>query len=161
MFRKGQTFTADFVLSVFIFFIILGISVILWNSAQMKSEALQETRLMASRAFYITEMLLKTEGYPPGWNETDVRLLGLADSRRNIDIARLNAMMNLSEENISAVWNIEEYGFNFSINASGLYYTKGAPVDFSADFVFPMKRIVLVNDSGVLKRGTLTLVLWK
>ncbi len=159
--RRGQTFTHDFFLSTIVFIFIINICYFAFNSAQDKSSSF-ESDLMQKKVFYITDMLVRTPGYPPyDWNETNVELIGLADSSNVLDNDKLDMLGNISYDNLTYIWGLAYYDFNLTIEGNSTYYTFGKDIKMNATFITPFERIVLVEtDDNTTEKGILKYTLW-
>lgn len=158
--KKGQVLTSDFVLSLIIFFVIFEFTFTIWNMAQSKTIHLDEERRMQEKTAFITETLIKSQGYPINWNENDVILIGLSDESFILQDEKVKKFQNMDYEKIKNIFGIEDYGLNVTISTKNAYYTIGKEIDDDALIIMPIKRIIILNNSGTMERGSLSLITW-
>ena len=158
--RGGQVLTSDFVLSLIIFFVIFEFTFTIWNMAQSKTMHLEAERRMQEKTAFMTETLIKSQGYPANWNEDNVILIGLSDENFIIQDEKVEEFQSMDYEKIKNIFGIEDYDLNVTISTETAYYTIGRDIDDDALIIVPIRRIILLNSSGSVKRGTLNLITW-
>lgn len=166
---KGQAFTSDFVLSSMLFIILLVASAELWKMAESKYSNSGSSEFMQKRIFSISDALIKTEGYPINWTNETIKLIGVSEETPGVlNKSRLFQMKNISYPNMKSIWGISDYEIRLNFtNSSGSTITLGgealeyglAPSN-KKDLV-PIKRLVLINDSGNLIRSVMTMMIWR
>jgi len=160
--RKALAFSTDFMISGFIFFAILSMTYLTWNAIESKSIAFQDYRYLSQKAGYVTEVLVRTEGYPNDWNSTNVNLPGLLDNEMYISNKKLDSLMLINLNDLKNMWGISSYNFNMTISdTSNVYFTLGETLDGSEKQVVSKSRLVIYNDSNNLIKTELQFVLWE
>lgn len=167
--RKGQAFTADFLLSAVLFIIILFAAVELWNITASKYSKNDSYGIMRDKALSITDSLIKTEGYPSGWTNETVRMLGISEGVPNVlDKNKMLEMKNISYSKLRNVFGLSDYEvyLNFTNSSGATIVMNGASLEYGlAPFLkkdlVPMKRFVLINDSGNIIRSVLVFMIWR
>ena len=160
--RKGMIFTTDFMISAILFFAVVSLTYVSWNTLESKSGDFQEYKYISDRANYVTELLVRTEGYPNNWNATTVRLPGLLDSNQYISTQKLDSLSQINSSDLKSMWVIGDYGYNLTIyNSSLIHYSIGTPVDDDASQVVSKSRLVLYNDSDNMIKTNLRFILWR
>ena len=166
---KGQAFASDFVLSSVIFIILLAASIELWDMTSSKYPAQGLNDFMQKQAFSITDALIKTEGYPKNWTNETVKLIGVSEETSHVlNKSRLLDMKNINYPAMKNIWGLSGYNayLNFTnssgstISLDGVLLEYGQPPSNQKDLM-PMKRLVLINDSGNLIRSTMTFIIWR
>ena len=76
---KAQVFSPDFIVASVMFILILVILHVHTQDVYEKIEK-QENMIYYENLVSTTDLLLLYHGYPPYWNETNIEVLGLADS---------------------------------------------------------------------------------
>lgn len=167
--KKSQVFGSDFIMSAALFLIILFASVELWNMTAAKYSNHGSNELMQKKAFSITDTLIKTEGFPKNWNNETVKIIGVSEKTPQVlDRIKLLDMKNISYSNMKKLWGVSDFnvhitfmnstGETISINGVSLEY--GQKPSNQKDLV-PLKRLVLINDSGTLIRSVMTFIIWR
>ncbi len=167
--RKGQVFASDFVISVVLFIVMLIAAADLWNIASLKYSKSSTYEIMQKKAFSITDTLIKTEGYPKNWTNATVRLIGVSEEKENVLSKRkLLEMRNISYSDLRTAWGVSDYEvyLKFTNSSGDLVALDDAFLEYGLfpsqekDLV-PLRRLVLINDSGTLVRSTLMFMVWR
>lgn len=167
--RKGQVFGSDFIMSAVLFLIILFASIELWNIVAAKYSNSGSNEIMQKKAFSITDTLIKTEGFPKNWTNETVKIIGISEETPQvIDSVKLSGMKNISYSDMKMLWGVSDYevyiefmnSSGAAINLSGILLEYGQKPINQKDLV-PLKRLVLINDSGTLKRSVITFIIWR
>ncbi len=161
--KKAQVLGGDFILSMTIFLFIIVLCIVSWNTLHSKYSWFRESETVQSRAFHITDTLLKSQGYPENWSTSDVEVVGLAEYSHVLDSARITKFEELAANNYTHVknlWGIKKYDFYITLNTTNENRSFGIqPSD--AGFVVSLKRLVLVNETGNFYGGKLNFVVWR
>lgn len=159
---KGQIFTTDMVLSLSVFFLIALISVSTLNMVWENQNRFNRADYMEQKAFQISDLMVRSSGYPEGWNETNVRIVGLSKPSHMIQYSLVSRFENVSESKLQEIWNLEEdTNYFINITAGNFTWTKGNYWSGNANYIVPKTRPVILNKSGSFKRGKLKFVLWE
>ncbi|MFQ5405548.1 MAG: hypothetical protein ACE5DI_00110 [Candidatus Micrarchaeia archaeon] len=131
--KRGQVFTGDFVLSVFVFLIIVTVAGVFWNNLNDSITASENRKDLEFATLVASESLIRTSGNPFNWsndNLSAVKSIGLAVNAQNqsadshiINASKAVMLVRLMEDNYSFAKNVLGLGafeFGFSItNKSG------------------------------------------
>lgn len=168
MSTKGQVFSTDFILSAFVFVIILNVAYLMWTHAHEQQDQLTAEKVMQQESYYIASLLVRTPGYPPDWTAGNVDILGLADPDHVLQDAKMDELDLMTDDDIRSALGLSST-MNIVINVTNETSTMHvdgrdlvwgtAPVD--ADTVSTAKRSVLVNATALYQRGTVEVVLWQ
>lgn len=167
--KKGQVFGSDFVVSAVLFLIILFASVELWNTAAVKYSSSDSNELMQKKIVSITDALIKTEGIPNNWTNETVKLIGVSEKTIQVlNREKLAEMKKISYSNLKSILGVSDYEVYLvfenstgnTINIDGELLEYGQKQSNQKDLV-PFRRLVLVNDSGNLISGVMTLIIWR
>jgi len=165
--NKGQVLAGDFFLSMAIFLVILGISMMMFNyvSAQVRSN--QEEDFMHIVAITTADLLIKTPGLPDDWNETNIKSLGLV-SNELLNQSKVVRLVNMSYDTAKDGMKISQYEilvtFN-DINGTVLNLS-GMNMSFGIDPIIE-SQVVKIQRSTLIDNGTnriptvINLVLWR
>lgn len=171
--KKGQMFGSDFIVSAVLFIAILAASIELWNLASAKYSGGDSNDLMMKKAISITDTLIKTEGVPKNWTdepEENIKLIGVSENVPQVlDSAKLAKLKTIGCDNLKSVWGISDYNVHIVFeNSAGntIQLNSGenltyCPEQSNQKDLVPFKRLVLINDSGTLIRGAMTLIIWR
>lgn len=160
--RKGMSFAIDFMVSAILFFAVVSLTYMSWQTLESRSGDFHEYNYISNRANYVTELLVRTEGYPNNWNATTVRLPGLLDSSQYISTRKLESLSLIDPSDLKSMWGIGNYGYNLTIyNSSLIHYSIGTPIDDGASQVVSKSRLVLYNDSDNMMKTNLRFILWR
>lgn len=160
---------SDFIMSAVIFIVLLAGAALIWNATVSKYSQFAQNEFMQDKVFSITDALVRTQGYPEKWTAANVRAIGLSESESNVlNKSKLKEFSAFGYIPSKTMWGIEGYEYYIRItNSSGdIVVLDGDALEYGAmpsrksDLV-PLKRIVLINDSGILERAALQFMLWK
>jgi hypothetical protein len=85
-------------------------------------------------------------GYPAGWNQTNVEVLGLAERPNYLNRTKMEYMMGISDNLIKELMDIEGSSFNITVsNKTDVIYTKGVSDWGNAESIF------IVNRNGIME----------
>lgn len=161
--RSGQLFSYDFIISATIFMFFFSTFFFVWDYLNRQIAWQSELRDIQERAALLSDVLVRTAGYPENWTSANVESIGLATGEDNvIDPARLFA---LNATNYSAARDVmglgQRYEMYLMLNdaANNTIFTYGR-YPSSPKAVVPINRYVLYDNSTSRPRAALRLVLW-
>src|SRR3989344_7361296 len=106
---KGQLFSSDFIISVVIFSAAIMLLLPLWNDINYQiadAEAKKDLQIAVSS---ISDLLVKSPGSPSNWTPTDVKSLGLSNTRRVINLTKFESLRQLNYSAVKALLGIYQY----------------------------------------------------
>lgn len=161
-YRKAQVFISDILMSIIIFVVVIGISMSLINRAWEKRTRFDGARYHEQRSFEVSDLMVRSSGYPENWNSSNVRIVGLAEPSHVIQNSSIQELDSTSNERLRKIWQLP-YDTNFYINISAGNYSwqKGQKWGDNADLVIPSRRAIIYNSTKTFERGTLNFVLWR
>ena len=148
--KKGQTYSIEMIvtiiLSMLLIYSVLSIFTILIKQSSISNKP------------YIllwldSDLLLLTKGIPSDWNENiaNTKVIGISSERNVIDVARLNALNQLSDQEISSLFHLDTYNLSIQVLINGdVYFQKGN--------ISENTTITQLERSCVLTNGTLCLL---
>jgi len=159
---KAQIWSADFVVSAVIFFTVLFLVMFVWNYANIQGAETLQLKDIESKALTVSDALIRAPGLPFDWNETTVRVIGLAAEENVINKTKALRFVNLTYIQSRALLT-GRYEFYFElthvngtvINESGINLTQGI-LPLNPSVVVPVERYVLYDDE--IKR--MKLLVW-
>ena len=159
--KKAQLFSIDLVISLVLFTVVFIFVLALWNLYSLRLQEKSEFDELQFTALQITDLLLRTPGYPENWlaNPTEVAVLGLAKSDYTIDPLKLSTFLNLEYNFTKKVLNIERWDYQFRMRTKyGVVAAeKGNPPPVSAQRVVSINRFALIGN----ETRQVQLLLWK
>ncbi|MDY6774425.1 MAG: hypothetical protein SVS85_04455 [Candidatus Nanohaloarchaea archaeon] len=157
--RRGQMFSTDFILSSFVFFLILSVAVLSWNMAYAERNRFSEFQAMNQRAFQFTDMMVRTPGYPRDWTANNVQIIGLARPDHVIQVEKVEELASMNYNETKRVMHLDRYDYFLNITTEDFHTSLGKQPS-NADNIVVERRTVLVNTTNLFQRGTLEFVLW-
>lgn len=155
--KKAQIAITDLSFAVILFIIFLIAFFVQFNNMQQRLADSINFENLELASIQITETLVKNPGTPTNWenNPTNVRVIGLASSDRILSKTKIEALQNLSYEQIKQGMNIEDKEFYLLIrNNENVFLELGNTTFKSAATIH---RIVTYEN----QEATLDLSLWK
>lgn len=171
--RRGQMFTSDLAVSIFIFFVIVNIALLTWNTVYANKMLFDEERELRERVVRVSDFLVRTPGYPANWTNETVQVIGLVTEDHILDNTKLRELNDTPYRNQSSVLRATPHDFYLTVrNDTGVMVLSepgepdlrleyGRPPNESADTVAVNERSVLVNSSNRLQRRTIRLAFWR
>lgn len=148
--KKGQINSIDAFFALAIFSILLILVVINMNNYSQKLNEKIEYDNMMTKAFQISELLVKDRGVPTNWNTNNVQIIGLAAEDRMLSEEKINYMKNLSINEAKSIFKIYDSNFYLSLkNVNGSSITDyGSP--FTGKKAVNIKRYVLYKNASAI-----------
>lgn len=161
---KGQLFSYDFIISAVVFMFFFSTFFFVWDYLNRQIAWQSEFRDIQERASLLSDVLVRTAGYPENWTSTNVESIGLATTGEDnvIDPGRLFA---LNATNYSTARNAmglgQRYGLHLQLNdtMNNTIFAYGQ-YPYSPTAVVLINRYVLYDNSTSRPRATLRLMLW-
>lgn len=125
---KGQIWSADFIVSVVIFFSALAIVTFAWNHAASQSLEQRTLADMQTATIRVADSLIRTPGYPENWNASDVEQIGLATTPYIINQTKLEQFLALDYSDAKRLLGLRgdwEFYFEMSYLNGTVVETKG------------------------------------
>lgn len=114
--RKSQVLTPDFVMSMILFSIILGLGIMLWNVSCEKLTRYYSTEQMQDKALYVSDILLNTPGVPQNWNTSNVMMVGLKENNTDVlDLDKIISFRMLGYNESKRYLGVGSYDFFINI----------------------------------------------
>ena len=149
--KKGQAIITDLLVAISVF-IVLVISInIAWDYYSLKINDDAVYSDMFIRASQISETLVTSKGYPINWNSTNVEIIGLALTDRNLSESQIGNFTALSTSTVKDLLKIALYNFTFQLT-----YLNSTPIALYGDsgnatISTNSRRVVLYkNESAIL-----------
>jgi hypothetical protein len=150
-FKKGQAYSIEMIFTVIIAIILLSVILSLFITLVKQSSTLNKQYITL---WYDSDLLLGTRGFPSDWDEdvNKTKLIGIASDRNVIDQSKLNALMQIPDEDLSSLLRLDGYNVSVDILIDGnLYYQKGN-VSENATVIQLQRSCMLSNGSPCILR---------
>lgn len=161
--KTGQLFSYDFVISATVFLFFFSTFFFVWDYLNKQIAAQSELKDIQERAALLSDVLVRTGGYPKNWTPANVETIGLAMSEENVlDPGRLSALNATGYSTARDVMGLGQmYGLHLQLNdtQNNTIFTYGQ-YPASPKAVVPINRYVLYDNSTSRLRVTLRLILW-
>ncbi len=139
LFCRGQVSIGDALVSFFIFLFVFYSLSNYWTTEFSKVNSFRTTTAMQLQTIKITDLLVKTKGYPENWdkivqkngpacdNEGAVEVIGLAKKENALSNEKMSQFVNCITYSRSLdIMKLERYDYNFTLSVStGQVFTKG------------------------------------
>lgn len=100
-------------ISIAIFLFVLAIVLPIFGQITERARLDSETRELETRAVFVSDAILKTSGYPRGWNSTTVKTAGFSDGGM-LNITKIRSFLNMSYSDAKAALSISDLDFNIT-----------------------------------------------
>jgi len=142
--RKAQIWSMDFMSSLIIFFMALIAIMFAWNYIAYQSVASHELKQLQMKVFTISDSLMRSPGLPGNWDQTNVRVIGLADEEGVINPTKAQFLVAMDYNVTKALLGIGLYDYYFEIaDLNGTVYLNTTKPIVNSTFVVPMERYVI------------------
>lgn len=120
MSRAGQLFTSDFIVSAVLFFTALGTVFYGVNTALDRQTQQNQRMVLERHAVQLTDLLIRTPGYPPDWNASTVEVPGIAQQDHIIDPEKFIGLRRIGHERLKELARLggDRLALNLTINGS-------------------------------------------
>jgi hypothetical protein len=162
---KAQVWSLDFAASVIIFTFVVGIVIFAWNYAIRNSADQVNLNILENDVLMISDTLIRVPGLPERWNESNVRVLGLAMEENVLNKTKVMQFVGMDYDKIKYLLGIMGYEFYFEIRypnntlmwMDGTALNKGTdPTGENTTIIVPAERYVILDG----KIAKMELFLW-
>jgi hypothetical protein len=151
---KGQIFTSDFIISVFIFLTVFITANLLWVdlASQIKTDA--EKTEMQTLSLTVSDILVKTPGVPTNWTTANVISLGLASDENILNKTKILDFLainyNRTRELLAMpgynLYIVMKYRNGTIVELDGQLVAHGANISSAAMNIVKSQRVVVVRE---------------
>lgn len=120
--RSGQLFTTDFIVSLVLFMSVLG-TVFYGVSTSMDQQAQRNDRsALQQSGSQVSDLLVRTSGYPEDWNASTVEVVGLAEEDHIIDPEKFIMLRGVGYDRFRSMNRFAQNDVmvNITVNGSGV-----------------------------------------
>lgn len=148
--NRGQVISGDFIVSISVFLLVLAIIIPAFLKLSEANYEKQRDEEMRTRAFFIADSILKTEGVPKNWNYTNVNSIGLSDENGRINKTKFRNLMRINSSGARALLGLGYFNLNISLYSGNYYLMTGAASSPAAYFyVNDNSMLRIINNSGL------------
>lgn len=154
---KAQVWSLDFALSLIIFMTSLFAVIFAWNYISVNAMENQEIKDLQMKALALSDSLIRTRGIPADWNESGVKVIGLAEDENILNVTKVELFINMSvndNDNLRGLMDIGLYGFYFEVkDINGTVYANTTtPISMTSSIVVPIERYTMYDERIVKVR---------
>ncbi|MFB6182705.1 MAG: hypothetical protein ABEI78_01440 [Candidatus Nanohaloarchaea archaeon] len=159
--KNGQVFEPDFVASLALFLIIIGVFMSQWNTIMKSKTQLNQVKEIRENAERTTTLLASTPGYPNDWDKNNVKVVipGFTNKNGYVISSKLAEFHKLTYKNQTDLLQAQNFylkithgGEPLTINGKKTIYCKKSS---DPETLIPIERDILINQSGTIKTGKL------
>ena len=148
---KAQVWSLDFALSLIIFMTSL-FAVISVNAMEN-----QEIKDLQMKVLALSDSLIRTRGIPADWNESGVKVIGLAEDENVLNVTKVVLFINMSvndNDRLRGLMDIGLYDFYFEVkDINGTVYANTTtPISMTSSIVVPIERYAMYDERIVKVR---------
>jgi len=157
--RKAQVASIDLFIAITAFIFLIAATAYTWNIYNTRLAENIEYEKMELAAFQITDLMVKSQGYPSAWEEipAEVQVIGLAQDDRLLSQDKVDAFMNLDYGLAKERFNIELYDYKFRLKDLANNMLQESGLDFTGDTSIVIERYIIFGD----EKAILEFTLWK
>jgi len=165
--NKGQIIAGDFLFSISIFLLVLGIALVMFNYVGFQVRNNQEEDFMHITAMATTNLLIKTEGSPANWSGGDVKSIGLVTDNL-LNQTKVIEFVGMNYDTARSTLKIANYEMKVTfndindtlLNLDGTDLTIGTdPITESQ--VIKLQRTAIISDGNNRIPTVMEFVLWR
>lgn len=154
---KAQVWSLDFALSLIIFMTSLFAVIFAWNYISVNAMENQEIKDLQMKALALSDSLMRTRGIPADWNESGVKVIGLAEDENVLNVTKVMLFINMSvndNDHLRGLMDIGLYDFYFEVkDINGTVYANTTtPVSTTSPIVMPIERYTMYDERIVKVR---------
>lgn len=151
---RGQIWSLDFASSIVIFVIMVAIVFFAWGYAVQNSTDQVDINVIENEVLTISDSLIRVAGIPADWNESTVRVIGLAEDENVLNATKVVQFVSMDYGSVKTLLAIRQYEFYFEVSylndtvmeIGGKALTAGVhPADQESRIVVPVERYVMLN----------------
>jgi uncharacterized protein (UPF0333 family) len=145
---RGQIWSLDFAISLFVFLLVLIPIFFVWAYINTQSQQQKVLEEMEHLALSISDMLIRTKGIPEDWNETNVKVIGLADEENVLSVTKVSYFVNMGINDYNRTKAILTGGYDFFFNLSDVEGTTYALIGNKSEgrMIVPIERYCIYNE---------------
>ena len=151
--NKAQAVITDLFIALFIFLLLVSTIIFIWNRYSTRFNEDLEYKDMQLKALEISDLLIKTQGYPENWelDPSSVDILGLASSDRVLSEEKINALiLNITYQNATMFLGLPTYDFYLRLSYLNGTMIQDYGLSSTSELSVSVKRIVSYKNEKVI-----------
>jgi hypothetical protein len=145
---KGQVWSLDFITSVVIFLVVLIPLFSIWSYVNIQNQQQILFDEVETFTLSISDALIRTKGFPEGWNNSSVTIIGLALEENVLNTTKVSYFLDMGNNEYNRTRAILAGGYDFffnltDVNGTSLGTIGNKPVD---RMTVPIERYCLYNE---------------
>lgn len=160
---KGQTISLDFLVSVIIFIVFMLLLIPVISNIESDFQDQKNRRFMETKIITVSDLLLKTPGYPENWNDVNVESIGLVTGEQ-LNGSKMMILKTMGYDRVRSIIGLSgtEFYMNFTNYKNEPVFFNGIKLeygnsDISGNYVYKIKRLSVMNDTIII----MNLVIWR
>ena len=146
--RKAQVWSLDFIVSIVLFLSVLGPLFFVWSYVNTQSQQQIFFERTETLALSISDVLVRSMGFPEGWNENDVNVIGLASDDNVLNSTKVSYLFSMGNSDYNKTKAILTGGYDFFLNLTDINGTVHGTIGAKeSDRTFvPIERYCIYNE---------------
>ncbi|MBU2638021.1 MAG: hypothetical protein KJ955_03545 [Nanoarchaeota archaeon] len=154
--RKAQIASIDLFIAVTIFLILLGVVLHAWNIYNLRLQDNIEYEKMQLKAFHVSDLLVKSPGYPFAWEDSGpAEVIGLASSDRVLSPEKVSAFIAMDYDESKQMLKLSPYEYSFRIKQLSNNLTSSSGLPMAGELSVTAERYVTYNDEKAIVQITI------
>lgn len=170
--KKAQILSMDLFISMIFFIAVFALWLLISNALINQAVDAQEIGMLDKKLQRVSDLLIRTEGLPPDWNESTVQSIGLAESEYIVNYSKVMKFSNMNPTNRARLLGLQPYKVYFRIaNLTGGNFTNcfgeeeeikgGSLPTTDYNMVLSTNRFFVMNFGCRREIGQLQLSVWR
>ena len=147
--NKGQLFSYDFLVAVSIFMLLISIGILYTQQFFSDLGFAKKSKELEKKCLDVSNILL-SEGIPPNWNPSNVKLVGLATDD-SLNETKVQNLMAMDVNQVKEMFGIPSYGLRirvYTLNGTTLLLFGNNASSYNHMAVF--KRFTILDEQPVV-----------
>lgn len=153
---KGQVVSYDLFIAIFIFLLLLGGTLSIWQRNSELNKRQEIILEMKKDSITTLDVLVSSPGQPNNWTKDNAEIIGLVREKNAMDQEKINSFNNMDYYYAKEVMHLNEYEYYITITKLGSkVFEKGLKLNKS--YSISSRRIIEYESEP----ATITLTLYK
>ncbi len=146
--RKGQIWSLDFVTSIVVFMVAFIPLFFIWTYVNTQSQQQILFDQVETLTLSISDSLIRTKGFPEGWNTSNVNLMGLASEENVLNSTKVSYFFAMGNSEYNRTKAILTGGYDFFFNLTDINGTEHGTIGNKQQnrMMVPVERYCLYNE---------------
>ena len=146
--KRSQVSMLDLFIGAFLFLSLITLVLITWNSYNNRLNERLVYEQIELKAFQVSDLLVRSPGSPTGWenNISSLKVIGLATKDRILSKNKVEAFVNLSNNDVTKILNLENYNFYFKLGTYESGLTQNGTITISLK-----RKVIFENETETMQ----------